>query len=228
VELLCRLLDPVGQHRKEHIKPSKGKRSRKRKRQSAEKDAASVAVVAIPPAPEITSYLTLGFNTTVRYLENLSVASRPQTLTNTGIQASKETSETSRSPRMPLAAVFVCRTNLPPILTSVLPLLTETASLAYPQEQPIRLISLSEKAEARLAQALHQPKVGFIGLQSNAPGARGLIELVRDSIEPVDVPWLKEAGSAKYMPPKVLKKNVKIGQKKQKIVHSQAKDANSK
>jgi ribonuclease P/MRP protein subunit POP3 len=69
-----------------------------------------------------------------------------------------------------------------------------------------------------LAQALHQPTVGFIGLRSDTGAAKNLIDLVRDRVQPVDVPWLKEAGSATYLPVKIRRTEVQVGPKK--VTHS--------
>jgi hypothetical protein len=130
---------------------------------------------------------------TIRHLESLSAISRPQPLGGPTLEQSKSIGQLA-----PLSAVFVCRAGLPPILTSSLPLLTATASLAFPEEPPTRLIHLGKTAGDRLAQVLHQPTVGFIGLRSDTAITKNLIALVRDRIQPVDVPWLREAGSTTY------------------------------
>lgn len=219
VDLLCRLLEPVGNHRRDHIKPSKGKSSRKRNRKrSLTQDAAILANSSpAPPTPDILFHITLGLNTTIRHLESLSATSRPQSLGRASIHVSKDETAKSVEPLGPLSAVFVCRTGLPPILTSSLPLLAATASLAFPEEPPIRLVPLGQVAEEKLAQSLHQPKVGFIGLQSDASSAGNIIDLVRNRVHPVDVPWLKEASSGTYLPVKVRQTEVKVGRKKKSV-----------
>ena len=222
VDLLCRVLDPVGNYRREHIKPSTGKSSRKRKRKrrvakSTQDAAPATDAEPAPPAPEVSSHITLGFNTTIRRLELLSAVSRPQSLG--GEISAKSEDETGKSIRLlpSLSAVFICRTGLPPILTSSLPLLAATASSAFPKEPPIRLVPLSKAAEDKLAIALHQPKVGFVGLQADAPAAEILTTLVRDRIPPVDVPWLREASSSTYLPVKVRRTEVNVRPRKKKV-----------
>ena len=221
VDLLCWLLEPIGQHRREHLKPSRGSSSRKRKRKAAQHATSSTDATPAPPTPAISSHLTLGFNTTIRHLESLSAISTPQPLGGPTLEQSK-----SIGLLAPLSAVFVCRAGLPPILTSSLPLLTATASLAFPDEPPTRLIPLGKTAGDRLAQALHQPTVGFIGLRSDTGAAKNLIDLVRDRVQPVDVPWLKEAGSATYLPVKIKRTEVQVGPKK--VTHSLRDDGDQK
>ena len=214
VELLCRLLEPIGIHRRAHVKPSKGKSSRKRKRKSSQGAASTVDAAPAPPTTTVSSHITLGFNTTIRLLESLSAASRPQSLGGASPEPSKDAAAKSIELMTPLSAVFVCHTGLPPLLTSSLPLLAATASLAFPKEPPIRLVPLGKIAGDRLAQALHQPTVRFVGLQSDTPAAESLLELVRERVQPVDVPWLKETSAGAYLPVKIRKTEVKVGPKK--------------
>jgi ribonuclease P/MRP protein subunit POP3 len=213
-DLLCRLLETVGDYRREHIKPSKGKSSRKRKRRLTGDGAAATDFRTAPPLPDIFSHITLGFNTTVRHLESLSAISRPPSLDKATLEGSKDAAAKPVDQVTPLSAVFVCRTALPPILTSSLPLLAATASLAFPRAPPIRLVPLGKVAGDKLAQTLHQPRVGFIGLLSETSAAENLMDLVRTRVEPVDVPWLKEACSGAYLPVKVRQTKIKIGPKK--------------
>lgn len=84
-----------------------------------------------------------------------------------------------------------------------MPLLVATASLASPSSAPIGLVTLPKGAEARLSVALALPRVGFVGLMDGAPHAAPLVEYVREHIPNVEVPWLKEAVAANYLPTKV-------------------------
>ena len=138
-----------------------------------------------PPMPEVLSYLTVGFNSTTRHLENEAqrTVQRP-TLTVSG----------------KLAAVFVPQSDHAPILTSHLPLLVYTASLVRRSSPAIRLVNLPKRAEARLCAALHLPHVSFVGLFEGAPNATPLIDFVTERVDPVEVPWFKEAGMGTYMP----------------------------
>jgi hypothetical protein len=73
---------------------------------------------------------------------------------------------------------------------------------------------LGKVAGEKLAQTLHQPRVGFIGLLSETSAAENLMDLVRTRVKPVDIPWLKEACSGAYLPVKVRQTKIKIGPKK--------------
>lgn len=135
--------------------------------------------------PEVASHLTVGFNSTNRQLEeeaqrfdqgDVSIVSRR------------------------LAAVFVPRSDQAPILASHVPLLVHRASLATPASPATRLVNLSKGAEARLCAALHLPRVSFVGLFEDAPNATALIDLVRERVAPIEVPWLKAVSLGLYMP----------------------------
>ncbi|KAF4538744.1 hypothetical protein BFW01_g8463 [Lasiodiplodia theobromae] len=71
LEMLVNLLAPIGQHRSAHVTPSKGKRSKKRKRHGAPSEAAASAP---PPPPDLTRHITVGINSTTRHLEQLAQA----------------------------------------------------------------------------------------------------------------------------------------------------------
>jgi len=60
--------------------------------------------------------------------------------------------------------------------------------------QYTRLVSLSTSSEARLASALHLPRLSALGIVEGAPGADALVEFVREKVGRVEVGWLAEAG----------------------------------
>jgi ribonuclease P/MRP protein subunit POP3 len=99
-----------------------------------------------------------------------------------------------------ISVVFVSYSTLPALLTSSLPLLVAAASLADPQRHPIRLVPLSGKSESCLAQALQLPRAGIIGLEDGVVGAAPLVNLIHEHVEPIDIPWMREAGDATYLP----------------------------
>jgi len=113
-----------------------------------------------------------------------------------------------------LAVVFVCRSVLPDPITASIPLLIATASLAQPQSPPIRLVQLSAKVESKLAEALHQPRVGFVGLRRDMPGADVLMAIVDNVIDPVRVPWLDSSENPQYLPVQIESTETSIGSKK--------------
>jgi len=85
LELLCSIISPLGQHRTNHVTPSQGKRSQKRKREEAKKKADPGVepgdTLSIPSTPEISSHLIVGLHNITRRLESLSQASKPAAIT---------------------------------------------------------------------------------------------------------------------------------------------------
>ena len=219
------LLTPIGEHRSNHIESSKGKREKQRKRsglQANEKyDANGFAVQAsTPPRPEITSWLTVGFNSTNRLLERLVKRPSPEFSaplseeTSTKRQASVvaesnqdhgkstnlESTNEDTSTKNSLLAVFVPRFDQPSTMHSHLPLLITTASLATPSQHTIRLVSLPKGAEARLCGALQLPRVGLVGLMRDAPNAAPLVDFILENVPSVEIPWLEHARGGQYLP----------------------------
>lgn len=85
-----------------------------------------------------------------------------------------------------------------------LPLLAALSSKNHPALPPTRLISLSTSSEAKLCAALGIPRVGLIGIFEDTPGAKGLVEYVRENMETIDVPWIKETGNAEWLGTRVM------------------------
>lgn len=144
------------------------------------------------------SHLTIGFNTTTRYLETLAQRLAPSKDSGQGPNP-----DMVLGPKAPLAAIFIPRSDRPSIMHSHLPLLTKTASLATPSSPPIRLVMLRKGAEERLGAALALPRVGLIGLIEGAPDSKGLIDFIRVCVSQVEVPWVQEAMTGQYLPVKV-------------------------
>ncbi|KAH0562488.1 hypothetical protein GP486_002825 [Trichoglossum hirsutum] len=222
---LTSILSPIGRHRSSQIVPSNGKRSRKRKRKEAQSaDPTSDILPSItslpqqagidylPPQPEISSYLTIGLNSTTRVLELLAQKSIPESLSlrrrllsaprATATKSETYGASTEEKPgasgeltQKPLVAVFVARSTQPALLHAHLPLLTATASLSRPKKPPIALVTLPKGAEVRLTSALGLPRVSVVGLSEGAPGSAALVEFVRENVKPVDVEWLVGEGN---------------------------------
>jgi len=200
------LLSPIGQHRENHVEPSKGKRSKKRKRKEGEPED----VTSKPPTPEISSFILLGLNSVIRHLEGSSRVSKPKrapesspTEAIANDPASSNGSEGTESPKdtQPpphLAALFL-PTPPPQILQSLLPQLVTTASLAHPSLPQTRLVTLPPASHSRISSALGVPRVSFIGLLEGAPHSGALVEIVRECVGEIEVPVLKEG----YLPVKI-------------------------
>ena len=210
VQHLVDLLRPIGDYRREHVKLSRGKHRKKRKREDAKEvlDSTESAEVDDNHNPRISDHLTIGFNSTVRSLEAMSRRSQPTALKDTSDDTQVADIDGSN-----LAVVFVCRSVLPDPITASIPLLIATASLAQPQSSPIRLVQLSAKVESKLAEALHQPRVGFVGLRRDTPGADVLMALVHDTVNPVRVPWLDGLENPHYLPVQIESTETSIGSK---------------
>ncbi|KAF1991064.1 hypothetical protein K402DRAFT_170290 [Aulographum hederae CBS 113979] len=212
LDLLCSLLAPIGHHRNTHITPSKGRRSEKRKRS---KSTSSDAVApAAPPPPEIQQHVLVGINSVTRHLEVLANLSKPEKLQHGSEMTTKETRDAENkndspseadpkasplpSPPQHVAAIFLPKYRNDMIYAH-LPLLLRTASFAHPDSPITRLVPLSPKAEQRLAAELGIPRVGVIGILSEAAGAILLLEYVLEHVEEVQVPWLDEAVAGRFL-----------------------------
>jgi hypothetical protein len=142
--------------------------------------------------PEIFDCLTIGFNSTVRRLEALSQKSIPPNR-----RTSTEEDQPMKQEPANLAIVFVCRENLPDIMTTSLPLLITTSSS---KPSRARLVNISRQTEARIAEALGQVRVGVLGLQEDDQRTGALTTFVRDNVDRIEVPWLEPAHDANYLP----------------------------
>lgn len=211
----CSLLEPIGEYRLRHVNPSRGKRKRKRKRKEDCRDQQPVKEHSIEgdlgfgvaKKPAVHEYLTLGFNSTTRYLEALVPRSTLEDRENQDIippiVAEAEASLNAFGNAKPMAAVFVSSTDQNLMLYSHLPLLIKVASLASPLSPTPRLITLPKGADERLSAATSIPRAGLIGLVDGAPEGKSLIDFARRNVPEVEVPWLKEIARGSYRPIKI-------------------------
>ena len=197
---------------------SQGKRAKKRKRDEGRKEskleprpspiAGEQPEVGTPPDLELLNYLTIGFNTTNRYLEALAQNCAPGSLQPatpsldtdmTGAPVAP-IADLQASTLEPLEAVFVPRSDQPFVMHAHLPMLIKAASLASASSPDIKLVLLPKGAETKLSAALGIPRVGIIGLKKGAPAASPLVEFVKKHIPMVEIPWLAEAEAGVYLP----------------------------
>lgn len=141
--------------------------------------------------PEVYDHLTVGFNSTVRRLESVARSRKPLVLSAGPVADRQDIHEAN------LAVVFVCRETLPDIMASSLPLLMATSA---PVSSRAHLIELSAESEVKVAQALHHPRVGVLGIESETAGAEPLLRYIQDSVPVVDVSWLDQSTSPIYHP----------------------------
>ncbi|RDW59731.1 hypothetical protein BP6252_12818 [Coleophoma cylindrospora] len=220
LDLLCSLLAPIGKHRSLYVTPSKGTRSKKRKRREAVQTSEIQPSQAecTPPTPEISSSVMVGLNSITRSLESLSRMSKNRDVAQTpvanlqdevmedrkaDVEVTLEAAVAPETTSRHFAAVFVSRSSQPAILNAHLPQLIATASLAHPDRPPTKLVPLSRSAESQLCTALGLPRVSFVGLLDDAPYSKALLDLIRDNVSDIEVPWLKEAQMQQYRSLKV-------------------------
>ncbi|KAH8758131.1 hypothetical protein BGZ57DRAFT_771579 [Hyaloscypha finlandica] len=202
-EIKC-LLAPIGQYRAANITPAKGKRSKKRKRKE-DKSKGEETDFPRPPPLEISSFVVVGLNSITRSLETLSQKSKADTAQ---LPASDDTGDTAKELLVEdvhrhFSAIFVTQASQPPILRAHLPQLVTTASLANPELPATRLVQLPKGCEARLSEALALPRVSFIGILDGAPHSKSLVDLARECVPVIEIPWLEEAKKSVYLPLKI-------------------------
>lgn len=81
LDLVCNLIGPLGDHRRTHIHPSKGK---KRKRNSKSGQDGQTMAEDSPPPPEIGQHILVGLNSVTRHLEGLAAQKAPSTVPGAG------------------------------------------------------------------------------------------------------------------------------------------------
>jgi ribonuclease P/MRP protein subunit POP3 len=114
------------------------------------------------------------------------------------------TTKSNPSPIPPhFSAIFVPASSPPSIIHAHLPILIFTASFAHPNLPPTRLVTLPKGSEARLCEALGLPRVSFIGILEDAPYSTGLVDLVRESVPAIEIPWLSEIKREEYLGVKI-------------------------
>ena len=166
--------------------------------------------VALPTPPNIQRHVTIGFNATTRYLEDLvkqSIASRGSRHGSQEDTATNSTVGALDCPKtatyMPLAAVFVPHSDQPAMLYAHIPLLAKLTSSAFATLPPTRLVTLSKGAEQRLGSALGIPRVGLVGLYRDAPESAALMEFVKQTVPEIEVCWVEEVAAGSYLPVKI-------------------------
>lgn len=193
LELLCRLLAPIGAHRAAHITLSKGRRSKKPGQQNVQ-DAASSG---IPTPPEVAAFIDIGLASVTRNLQD-----------HAGINS------------QPYSAVFVARSGQSSAFTCHFPQMVAVASSAAPSGTATRLVGFSKSCEERLSAALGIPRVSCVAVREGAPQAKGLIDYVREHVGVIDMAWLEQARAADFQDTKINAVPMKVGKAKKKALPS--------
>ena len=192
------------------VNRSKGKRAKKRKRlkDGSTSEAGRTQDTRVVN-PDLTKFVTIGFNSTMRHLETLAQKAAPSSLVvnRTAPVTAEELTKSQKpgqsdtevsSEKQPLA-IFVPYMKQSSKLYAHLPILVKTASMAFPHLPAIRLVTLPVDAENRLSEALKIPRVGLIGLECDAPGVSALAEMIRANVPELIVPWLQESKAGAYL-----------------------------
>ncbi|KAJ4355806.1 RNase P and RNase MRP subunit [Didymosphaeria variabile] len=193
MDLLCSLLQPLGDHRRAHIRPSKGT---KRKRE-ARKDAQSEQPANPPPPhpPEIQTHILIGLNSVIRHLESLAAQNAPPTAPSHGEEtlSPRVKASDAGAPR-PLALVLIPHNHPPASLPHAnIPTLVHLSTMDSPPEKATRLLAVPPGCEPVIAEALHIPHVGALGILEGAPGADALVAYVRENVDVTRCRWIDEA-----------------------------------
>ncbi|KAK3313842.1 hypothetical protein B0H66DRAFT_363711 [Apodospora peruviana] len=202
LELLCRLLSPLGLHRMSFITPSKGKRKRAHKQNNRENTGSASSV---PPVPELAGYVDVGLANISRNLQDMSA--------NKGAAPESEKPGTVGG-KSPYCIVFVARSGQSSAFHCHFLQMVALASQAQPPDRTVRLVGLSKPCEDRLSAALGIPRASSIALREDAPQAKGLVDFVREHVRPVEAAWLREARSGQFRETNIEAVQTKVGSKK--------------
>ena len=150
--------------------------------------------------PEIAEHMTIGFNSTTRYLENLAKNSvsttsnpAPKSLEGTVSMPDEDVKRAAPSGSESLAAIFIPKHDQSSKLYAHIPILVQAANSCGPALLETRLVILPLAAEAKLSAALQIPRVGIIGFKNGAPMASGLIDIIRARVPLIVTPWVDQA-----------------------------------
>lgn len=139
------------------------------------------------PVPEVASKITVGFNSTMRKLEEQAAPNRAKVLKlKKRKRAKTDTPARDRYTKY----VFVAKSDITTLLlTNPFPLLTFSASRSL--QDRVKLVELPKGAMTKLLTALHTENVGILSLESGWKEGAPLFALIDKQVQDVDVPWLQ-------------------------------------
>ncbi|KAF2448328.1 hypothetical protein P171DRAFT_428423 [Karstenula rhodostoma CBS 690.94] len=189
--LVCSLVQPLGDHRRTHIPPSKGKKRKREPQKESNNDADSSVPDTRPPPPEIGNHILIGLNSVTRHLESLAAQTTPPSaLSRTKADASLQ----DASPPRPLTMVLIPHNHPPASLPHAhIPTLVHLSNMDSQTEKATRLLAVPPGCEPAIAEALHIPHVGALGILEGAPGADALVAYVRENVDLTRCAWIDEA-----------------------------------
>lgn len=135
---------------------------------------------------ELENKITIGFNSTVRKLEEQAAPNREKILKSNEIQTKKEDTTNKHYVKY----VFVAKSDITtPLLTSCFPLLTFSASKSL--EDRVKLVELPRGAQEKLLKVLNVENVNILSFSSDWVEGAPLFKLIDANIVDVRVPWLE-------------------------------------
>ena len=170
----------------------------------------------MPPAPELAAYVDVGFSTISRNLQDLSAVAVSEEKPEEAKTGNDGAKVSSGGKKAPYSIVFVARSGQSSAFNCHFPQMVAVASKSQPKEEQMRLVGFSKSCEERLATALGIPRVSSIAVRADAPQAKGLVDFVREHVAPIEVAWLQQAGSGKFLETNIEAVPTKIGSKKTK------------
>ena len=117
----------------------------------------------------------------------------------------------------PYSVVFVARSGQSSAFHCHFPQMVALAAQSQPADKTVRLVGFSKACEDRLSAALGIPRASSIGLREDSPQAKGLVDFVREHVAPVEVAWLREAPSGKFLETRIDAVPTKVGVKKPRL-----------
>lgn len=211
LELLCSLFSPLGDYRRAHLVPSRGKRSkRKSKGKTSEDQNTEIEDTrpSPPPPPELSGFVDVGLASITRVLQQYGQASVVSSSSDKGSQRTSE--------GLPYTMIFVARSGHSSAFHSHFPQMVAVASRSRPDQPAIRLVGFSKSCEDRLSDCLGIPRVSSVALRANAPLSKPLLDFVREKVPIVDIPWVKELTTG-FQETKVKTIEAPVGRKKQRV-----------
>jgi ribonuclease P/MRP protein subunit POP3 len=170
--------------------------------------------------PELAAHVDVGLSQISRALQAMSGEDKDKAGPSPADALSKPGGadpSASNSNNRPYSVVFVARSGQSSAFHCHFPQMVATSALSQPADQTVRLVGFSKACEDRLSAALGIPRVSSVGLREDAPQAKGLVDFVRQHVAPVDVSWLREAQSAKFLATKIDAVATKVGSKKLRL-----------
>ncbi|KAK7181104.1 hypothetical protein DPSP01_003545 [Paraphaeosphaeria sporulosa] len=190
-DLVCSVLQPLGDHRRTHVLPSKGKKRKRESQRKNNEDADKNAPSTPTPPPDISNHILIGLNSVTRHLESLAAHAAPPSAPS---HAKADPPSPDATPPRPLSIVLIPHNHPPASLPHAhIPTLVHLCTMTSQKDKATRLLAVPPGCEPVIAEALHIPHVGALGIFEGAPGADALVAYVRENVDVTRCAWIEEA-----------------------------------